>query len=165
MTTLQDTKKKVVLKALEEVKDPEIPVISVIDMGMITDVQISDLGAVKVLMTPTFVGCPAIEMIRQDIKKKVETLDFKDVEVIIDEKTRWTSNRLSAKGRKALKNFGLAPPPKHKGDVTLEMVEHAKCPHCGSENTTLRSPFGSTLCRAINYCFDCKQGFEQFKPL
>jgi len=152
-------------EALEEVKDPEIPVISVVDLGIITKVELTNDESATVFMTPTFVGCPAIHMMQNDIKKRVEQLGITNVTVLIDRSVAWTSDRITEKGREALKNFKLVPPVKHKGDITLEMLAEANCPFCGSSNTSLKNPFGPTLCRAIHYCYDCKQAFEQFKPV
>jgi ring-1,2-phenylacetyl-CoA epoxidase subunit PaaD len=157
---------QIILDALYDVKDPEIPVISVVDMGIITDVKVDeDANAAQVKMTPTFVGCPAINYMQQQIKKTVEELGYDKVEVIVDFDKRWSSNLISEKGRKQLEEFRLSPPPKHEGNITNELLEKAKCPNCGSTHTTLNSPFGPTLCRALHFCIDCKQGFEQFKPL
>ena len=153
-------------KALESVSDPEIPVISVIDLGIISGVNINANGKVSIKMTPTFAGCPAIKYMQDDIKKKVQDITgAENVEVIVDFENRWNSNKITDKGREALKNFGLAPPVKYTREFNVENMTAAKCPYCGSANTTFKTPFGSTLCRAIHYCNDCKQSFEQFKPL
>ena len=152
-----------ILNALHEVKDPEIPVISVVDLGIITDIKIED-NSVSVTMTPTFVGCPAIDFMKNQIKKRVEQLGFEKVEVVVDREYKWSTNDVSEKGKQLLKEFRLAPPPKISGDAGLADLQKIECPNCGSTNTTLNTPFGSTLCRAIHYCNDCKQTFEQFKP-
>lgn len=158
--------KEEILEALHEVKDPEIPVISVVDLGVITAVNVDALSQkVVVQMTPTFVGCPAIKYMQQQIKERVESLGFQEVEVTVDFTKRWSSNLVSERGRQQLESFRLSPPPLHEGEVTLDLLKQAACPHCGSKNTTLNSPFGPTLCRALHFCLDCKQGFEQFKPL
>lgn len=152
-------------QALEQVPDPEIPFISVVDLGIISKVDICGDG-IKITMTPTFSGCPAIQVIRNEIRDKVAAkLEREDVEVLVDFKTQWNSNMISEKGREALKNFGLAPPKKYKDELNVADIADVHCPHCGSENTTMNSPFGSTLCRAIHYCFNCHQSFEQFKPV
>jgi ring-1,2-phenylacetyl-CoA epoxidase subunit PaaD len=156
--------------ALEEVKDPEIPVISVVDMGMITNVELltTDNGqqAVRVTMTPTFVGCPAIEVIKQDIRGQLLKAGFAEVTVNVDFENRWSSDRMKPEAKVKLEKFGLAPPPELKDEeLSEEVLNRVRCPHCGSADTTLRSSFGSTLCRAIRFCFHCKQGFEQFKPV
>lgn len=157
---------KMIWSVLEQVPDPEIPTLSVVDLGIITAVELPAEKEVKVTMTPTFSGCPAINFMKQNIQSKIEEQlpDYK-VEVLVDFETQWSSNRISEEGLKKLKDFGLAPPKRYKGELDVDSIADVKCPYCGSENTTMNSPFGPTLCRAIHYCFDCKQGFEQFKPL
>ena len=151
--------------ALENVKDPEIPVLSVVDMGIITGVKLDGDNNCTINMTPTFVGCPAIDYIKKNIGSEVKKLGFDVVEVKVDFETQWTTNRMTPEAREKLEKFGLAPPPVINGELTLEQLNQVRCPHCGSTDTTLRSTFGSTLCRAIRFCFNCKQGFEQFKPV
>lgn len=158
--------KEEVLNVLQAVKDPEIPVISVVDLGVITDIQIISEDSIKVVMTPTFAGCPAIEVMKQGVYEQLKSIPgVKNVEVEVNYDIPWTSNRISPCGRRLLKDFGLAPPPEIKGEFSLEVLESVPCPYCNSRNTTLKSAFGSTLCRSIHYCNDCLQGFEQFKPL
>ncbi|MBL0308957.1 MAG: phenylacetate-CoA oxygenase subunit PaaJ [Bacteroidetes bacterium] len=159
-----------VWQVLENVKDPEIPVLSVIDMGIITAVQISnpkpETRNAIVIMTPTFVGCPAIEVMKKNIYEEVKKLGFDEVKVQVDFDVKWTSDRMKPEAKIKLEKFGLAPPPEMKDEeLSEEMLNRVRCPHCGSTDTTLRSSFGSTLCRAIRFCFNCKQGFEQFKPI
>ena len=151
---------------LENVKDPEIPVISVIDMGMITGVSIINNQSAIINLIPTFVGCPAIDVIKKSIREEIMKLGFDEVEVKVDFETQWTSNRMTAEAKIKLEKFGLAPPVELKDEeLTEEQLNNVRCPHCHSTDTTLRSAFGSTLCRAIRFCFNCKQGFEQFKPI
>lgn len=154
-----------IFKALEEVKDPEIPVLSVIDMGIITKVEANSFEWAKISMTPTFVGCPAIDVMKKDIEQAVLKAGFKKAEVSVDFETRWTSDRMSSHAKQKLETFGIAPPTHIDGEISEEALNKVRCPHCGSTDTTLNSPFGSTLCRAIRFCFHCKQGFEQFKPI
>lgn len=155
--------------ALQNVKDPEIPVLSVVDMGIITHVGclLDDEGhvTVEVTMTPTFVGCPAIDVMKSSIHHEVTKLGFDEVVVKVDFETQWTTARMSEGAKEKLEKFGLAPPPIIEGELTAEQLDKVRCPHCGSTDTTLRSAFGSTLCRAIRFCYNCKQGFEQFKPI
>jgi ring-1,2-phenylacetyl-CoA epoxidase subunit PaaD len=156
-----------VWKVMEEVPDPEIPTLSVVELGIINKVETDEANnSVRITMTPTFSGCPAIHYMKDQIRERVAALlpEFA-VEVIVDFETPWNSNRISEEGLKKLKNFGLAPPRRYKGSLDVASIAEVNCPHCGSENTTMNSPFGPTLCRAIHYCFDCKQSFEQFKPL
>ena len=150
--------------ALAEVMDPEIPVLSVIDLGIIEGIHIRE-GSVKVNMIPTFTACPAIHLMKDQIKEKMLSLGFKNVSVEVDKSISWNSDRISEAGRHKLKQFGLGISPQHHGHFDLKDIERARCPFCASENTTMNSLFGSTLCRSVHYCFDCRQSFERFKPL
>ena len=149
---------------LDEVKDPEIPVLSLVDLGVITDVSIEN-GKVRVEMTPTFVGCPAMEFMKQEIVEVLENRGLSDVSVDVSFREPWSSDKISEKGRMALKKFGLAPPPSGKTIPDIDVLEHATCPRCNGKNTEIRNLFGPTLCRSIHYCVDCREAFEQFKPL
>jgi ring-1,2-phenylacetyl-CoA epoxidase subunit PaaD len=167
---IADITEATVWLALENVKDPEIPVISIVDMGMITNVEIlttcNGQLATVVTITPTFVGCPAIEAIKQNIRGQLLKSGFTEVIVNVDFENRWSSDRMKPEAKLKLEKFGLAPPPELKDEeLSEEILNRVRCPHCGSTDTTLRSSFGSTLCRAIRFCFHCKQGFEQFKPV
>jgi ring-1,2-phenylacetyl-CoA epoxidase subunit PaaD len=150
--------------ALREVPDPEIPTVSVVDLGVILRVEL-DVPArhARVLLLPTFSGCPAIEIMRGLIRERVGRLGL-DVQVDVTREARWSSDRITEAGRAGLERAGVAPPGP-AGSAIIPLLEPAKCPHCGSRHTTLESAFGPTLCRAIAYCRDCKQPFEQFKPL
>ncbi|MBO9152895.1 1,2-phenylacetyl-CoA epoxidase subunit PaaD [Chitinophaga sp. GCM10012297] len=154
-----------IYKALEQVMDPEIPVLNVLDLGMITSVKVGDGDAVLIKMIPTFSACPAVELIRQNIRTTVEKELGASVTVEIDKEAHWHSNRMGPAAKEKLKNFGIAPPQVYNGEAYSEILMHTACPHCNSKNTYLRSPFGSTLCRAIHYCRECGHVFEHFKPL
>ncbi len=166
-----DKLKEKVWEGLAEVYDPEIPKLSVVDLGMITEIKIDSNGTLKITMTPTFAACPAINYIKENIKDKAEELkkdleDIKSTKVEVSYKEQWTSDRITKKGRKKLKEFGLTPPPsKKQEEINEESFKNVECPHCSSTDTELRTPFGSTLCRAIHYCNNCKETFEQFKPV
>jgi ring-1,2-phenylacetyl-CoA epoxidase subunit PaaD len=153
-----------VYKALEQVMDPEIPVLNVLDLGMITDVAVHDY-TVQIKMIPTFAACPAVSFIQERIREIVGRETNLPVEVRIDKAVHWHSNRLSDAAKEKLRNFGIAAPQVHEGELHAEVMLNTPCPHCSSKNTYLRSPFGSTLCRAIHYCKDCGMVFEQFKPV
>ena len=154
---------EVILKALEEVSDPEIPTVSIVDLGIITKIA-CDNGVVHVTMTPTFVGCPAIDVMKQGVEDVLKR--YTDSYVIdVNYDIPWDSNRISDKGREALKTFGLAPPPKYNLVLDLEVLHQVSCPYCNSKNTRMQTPFGPTLCRSIHYCDSCLQAFEQFKPV
>ncbi len=149
---------------LEEVKDPEIPVLSLVDLGVITAVKIED-EKIHIEMTPTFVGCPALDIMRQEIYDVLRKHSTKEIFVTVSFENPWSSDKISERGRLALKNFGLAPPPAGNIFLDLEILDHVTCPRCDSSNTEIRNIFGSTLCRSMHYCLDCKEAFEQFKPL
>jgi ring-1,2-phenylacetyl-CoA epoxidase subunit PaaD len=158
------TSNEEILEALREVMDPEIPTLSVIDLGMIGEVFIED-ESVIVNLIPTFTACPAIKLLQHQIREKVSSLGFENVSVVKDDSITWSTNRISEAGKMKLEKFGLGIPQRHEGNFSLEDIEHSSCPHCNSTNTTMNSLFGSTLCRSIHFCFDCKQSFERFKPL
>ena len=148
--------------ALAAIPDPEIPAIGLVDLGVIGEVRIGpDLVHVELL--PTFVGCPAIDVMRRQIGERLTELGVADrVEVDVSFATPWTSERISRAGRERLRLSGFAPPVMTD---ELAVLPIAECPYCGSRNTTLDNPFGPTLCRAIYHCADCRQPFEQFKRI
>jgi ring-1,2-phenylacetyl-CoA epoxidase subunit PaaD len=153
---------------LDQVPDPEIPAISVVDLGIVTRVTVEDNGAVQVILTPTFAGCPALKWMEKTVREALLEAGAPEVEVQTTFENPWTSERISESGREKIRNFGLAPPPRRRPGCVgpdLEALAHAVCPRCGSENTSMKSPFGPTLCRSLHYCFDCLEAFEQFKPL
>jgi ring-1,2-phenylacetyl-CoA epoxidase subunit PaaD len=149
---------------LEEVKDPEIPVLSLVDLGVITQILIEG-GVVKIEMTPTFVGCPAMDFMKSEILSVLKDHGAKDVLIDITFRKPWSSDLISDKGKEVLKKFGLAPPPATGVFSDIEILEHARCPRCDGNNTELKTFFGPTLCRSIYYCHTCREAFEQFKPL
>lgn len=154
-----------VYSAIHTVSDPEIPSISVVDLGIITDVEVTQ-DAVNVRMTPTFVGCPAIEVMRSDVEQAVQNIaGTRRVNVVVNFDIPWDTNRVTEAGRKALLQHGLAPPVEYSFELELDVLQHTACPFCGSTDTVLKSPFGPTLCRSLHYCNTCKQGFEGFKPV
>ena len=153
--------------ALADVADPEIPAVSIVDMGMIREVRV-DRDTATVVVLPTFTGCPAVPIIRRDVETAVARID--GIETVIVEMTftpPWTTDRITDEGRTKLREFGLAPPtgsgPVLITDIGLPTV--ALCPFCGSSETHNENPFGPTPCRALYYCDACKNPFEQFKPV
>lgn len=159
--------------ALAQIADPEIPSISLVDLGVIGSVTFEPSSAggerLSVELLPTFVGCPAIEVMRQQIGERLAELHLVD-EVVVDlgYAVPWTSDRITPAGREALRASGFAPPRQigsvFSGDA-LTVLPIVTCPYCASRNTTLENPFGPTLCRAIYHCADCRQPFEAFKPV
>ena len=154
-----------VWELLETVKDPEIPVVSLVEMGIVRDVVISVDGDVTVKITPTFSGCPALHTMKEDIVDRLNAAGIGSVTVEMVYSPPWTSDWISDAGREKLRLFGLAPAPRHGGNFEVLLLDAVSCPYCGSLNTSLRNSFGSTLCRMIFYCNGCQQPFEQFKPL
>lgn len=153
--------------ALQSVKDPEIPAVSVVEMGMIRDVEV-DGNTVNVTVLPTFTGCPAVEMIKHDVTTAVAAIaGVEQVQVDLSFDPPWTTDRITALGRKKLKEFGLAPPTGNGPVLVTEigLPTSANCPFCGSTNTRNETLFGPTPCRAVYYCDDCRNPFEQFKPV
>jgi ring-1,2-phenylacetyl-CoA epoxidase subunit PaaD len=154
-------------RVLSEIPDPELPRISLVDLGVILRVEL-DAAALRarVLLMPTFLGCPALQLMREQIGERLQS-EFPGLAVRVDvtDEQLWSSDRIGEQGRRKLAEAGIAPPPRVANTSTLFFLEPAVCPHCGSRSTTLDSAFGPTLCRAIGYCRDCRQPFEQFKPL
>ena len=159
--------KSQVLTWLQAVKDPEIPTISLVDLGVVRAVEIDEAtGGVYVQLTPTFAGCPAMDYMKRDVERTLLAHGVPSVRVEISLREAWSSDMLTAAGREALRTHRLSPPPVLGNTVLdLDFLEYAECPNCHGHNTELRTPFGATLCRAVHFCFDCKQIFEQFKPI
>jgi ring-1,2-phenylacetyl-CoA epoxidase subunit PaaD len=155
-----------VWEALAEIPDPEIPVISLVDLGVIRDVEVSN-GMVRVEFTPTFLGCPAQEVMRDAIAASIRELGAEpQVDVVLDDS--WSTDRISPEGREKLRESGFAPPaPREASAPKLVQLERAafRCPYCGSTDTKLENIFGPTPCRSLRYCASCRQPFEQFKTI
>lgn len=151
-------------KILEGIPDPEIPVVSIVELGIVREIRLSERKLV-VSITPTFAGCPALMAIQEQITEALLASGFPSVDVEVALNPAWTTDWLSADTRQKFREFGIAPPPIHKGEIDLILVEEADCPYCGSSETMLKNSFGPTLCRAIFFCNACRQPFEQFKAL
>jgi ring-1,2-phenylacetyl-CoA epoxidase subunit PaaD len=152
--------------ALAELEDPEIPVISIVDLGVVRNVQV-DAERVHVEFTPTFLGCPALEVMRAQMTEAIEGLGAEaDVELVLDDS--WSTDRITPEGRAKLRAAGFAPPaPRGTAPPKLVQLQSQvfRCPYCGSNATTLENIFGPTPCRSIRYCTSCRQPFEQFKTI
>jgi len=161
MVTVDD-----IWSALAEIPDPEIPVISLVDLGVIKGVEVED-NRVRIDFTPTFLGCPALEPMQRAMEAKVEELGAKaEVRVVLDDS--WSTDRITPEGREKLRLAGFAPPaPRPAGKLELVQLERGvfRCPYCGSTETKLENLFGPTPCRSIRYCNACRQPFEQFKTI
>ena len=151
-------------EALSEVPDPEIPIVSLVELGIVRAISFNS-HAVHVTITPTFAGCPAYEVMGEQITAAVRELGVEDVSVEVTHNPPWTSEWITEEARGKLKAAGLAPPPRHAGDFAVALLLPVSCPRCGSMDTKLQNSFGSTPCRMIFTCKDCLEPFEQFKPL
>ena len=181
------------MAALGDVPDPEIPAVSIVELGMVGDVEVGERG-IRVELLPTFVGCPALEIIRDAVEQRLGELG-PPVHVEVTFATPWTSDRISPAGREKLRGSGFAPPPHLREGRALPVLDAragldargspdasadptslasrtgdadpdaVACPYCGSGRTTLENVFGPTQCRSIHHCADCRQPFEAFKPI
>jgi ring-1,2-phenylacetyl-CoA epoxidase subunit PaaD len=150
--------------AVAAVPDPEIPVVTIEDLGILRDVTVADDGRVEVTLTPTYSGCPATEAIRADVEQALADHGFADASVRMVLAPAWTTDWISEEGRRKLAEFGIVPPGRCQpaGVVTVELV---RCPQCGSADTRLLSRFGSTACKSLRVCNRCREPFDHFKPL
>ena len=155
-----------VWEALAEIPDPEIPVISLVDLGVVKNVAVEG-ERVRVEFTPTFMGCPALERMRTLMEDSIRELGGEpQVQVLLDDS--WSTDRISPEGREKLREAGFAPPaPRAAGTPTLVQLQSKafRCPYCGSTETRLDNIFGPTPCRSVRYCESCRQPFEQFKTI
>jgi ring-1,2-phenylacetyl-CoA epoxidase subunit PaaD len=150
---------------LEEVFDPEVPVLSVVDLGIIRNIEITNEGPV-ITITPTYSGCPAMDVISMNIRLKMLEHGYKNVQIKSNLSPAWTTDWMTEKGKQQLKAYGIAPPNPSQSVCTpglFQQEESIQCPHCNSYNTTLISQFGSTACKALYKCNDCKEPFDYFK--
>jgi ring-1,2-phenylacetyl-CoA epoxidase subunit PaaD len=160
-------------KILEEVKDPEVPVLSIIDLGIVRNVQLTsplssstgESPAVRLTITPTYSGCPAMDVIQMDIRLKLLEKGYRNIQIQQSLSPAWTTDWMSEEGKKKLKEFGIAPPNPKQQFCSAEMFqqEAVKCPHCDSFHTEVISQFGSTACKALYRCLNCKEAFDYFK--
>jgi len=157
-------------KILEEVKDPEVPVLSIIDLGILRKVELTPLPGrdepqVKLFITPTYSGCPAMDVITMDIRLKLIEKGFRTVSIQQQLSPAWTTDWMTEEGKQKLKAYGIAPPNPKQQFCTTEMFqqEAVQCPRCDSYHTELISQFGSTACKSMYRCLDCKEAFDYFK--
>ncbi|HKD93992.1 MAG TPA: 1,2-phenylacetyl-CoA epoxidase subunit PaaD [Gaiellaceae bacterium] len=151
-----------VWEALEEIPDPEIPVVSLVDLGVIRSVDVEN-GHVRIEFTPTFLGCPALEFMKRAMEEKVP-----GAEVIVVQDDSWSTDRITPSGREKLRAAGFAPPAPREATAPklVQLQAHVfRCPYCGSTETRLENIFGPTPCRSLRYCESCRQPFEQFKTI
>ncbi len=165
-----------VWEALTTVYDPEIPVLNIVEMGLVREVahigatadtpdSSHDGGNVRVVITPTFSGCPALAVIEANVATAVRGAGVEHVEVSTRLSPPWSTDEMTDEARRKLEEFGIAPPQPHGGLLQIALDAPVRCPRCGHPDTRLRNPFGSALCREIRTCQACEETFEAFKPL
>ncbi len=155
-------------RALEGVPDPEVPVISVVELGIVRGLEVTEAGAVTVTITPTYSGCPAMFEIEKDVRAALEAAGASSVEVRTVLSPAWTTDWIPESAREKLRSYGIAPPGKADGGALVTLTRArppVPCPWCGSSATELRSEFGSTACKAIHVCTSCRQPFDEFKAI
>jgi ring-1,2-phenylacetyl-CoA epoxidase subunit PaaD len=159
-----------IFAVLQGVKDPEVPVLSVIELGIVRDVEMEGMHAVTVVVTPTYSGCPAMQVIEDDILAALRARGVEHARVRTTYAPAWTTDWMTDEAKAKLEAYGIAPPGRAPtGDEDLVPLQRradvVRCPYCQSENTEVRSQFGSTACKSIRFCNGCQQPFEQFKAI
>ena len=148
---------------LSTVSDPEVPVLTIMDLGIVRDVIInspSEDGGIEIIITPTYTGCPAMDMISMNIRLALMEHGFNNIKITSVLSPAWTTDWMSEEGKRKLKEYGIAPPKGNAGTIAADGIE---CPQCHSFNTKLLSEFGSTACKSLYQCQDCKEPFDYFK--
>ncbi|MBC7587431.1 MAG: phenylacetate-CoA oxygenase subunit PaaJ [Chitinophagaceae bacterium] len=148
---------------LSTVSDPEVPVLTIMDLGIVRDVIInspSGDGGIEIIITPTYTGCPAMDMIGMNIRLALMEHGFNNIKITSVLSPAWTTDWMSEEGKRKLKEYGIAPPKGNAGTIAAHGIE---CPQCHSFNTKLLSEFGSTACKSLYQCQDCKEPFDYFK--
>lgn len=154
--------KQEILNLLSEIPDPEIPVITILELGILRDVIINN-DTVEVTITPTYSGCPAMKQIENDILSKLKENKVDKVKIKMVYHPAWTTDWIPQEAKEKLKKYGIAPPEKTTMDKGSLLGKKKTCPHCGSNNIEIVSQFGSTACKALYKCLDCKEPFDYFK--
>ena len=154
-------------EVLRQIPDPEVPVISLCELGIVRDLR-ETAGGLEVVLTPTYSGCPATELIQDDVRAALAA--FGDIQITMQRAPAWTTDWISDEGRRKLKDYGIVPPGPVSGVQPIRLVHRASisqlaCPRCGSTQTEKLSAFGSTACKALYRCLACREPFEYFKPL
>ncbi len=152
-------------RVLDAVPDPEVPALSLVDLGVVREVNVAGRG-IEVVLTPTYSGCPATEVIRRSVVEALEAEGLGPVKVTQRLAPAWTTDWISAEGRRKLREYGIAPPGPAAAEATIRIrPRELACPRCGSMNTERLSAFGSTACKALHRCLACREPFEHFKPI
>jgi ring-1,2-phenylacetyl-CoA epoxidase subunit PaaD len=170
LTAMKEDRKEFLLKILETVKDPEVPVLSIMDLGIVRDVEwveeAEDKGFWNITITPTYSGCPAMDMISTQIRMTLYAAGIHAFKINTTLSPAWTTEWMTASGKEKLRAYGIAPPhplPKHYTDTVIADLDPVVCPRCRSAHTHMISEFGSTACKALYQCDDCKEPFDYFK--
>ena len=158
------TEKENIYSLLHEIPDPEIPVISIVELGVIRDVVLNG-KYIEVTITPTYSGCPAMKQMEDDVRKKLQEKGFENIKINTVFNPPWTTDWLTADARQKLQDYGIAPPEENTTDKSFltNKPKHITCPRCKSRNTMMVSQFGSTACKALYKCNDCLEAFDYFK--
>lgn len=171
MSAVATTTPAEVARAVREVADPEIPVLTIDDLGLVRELEVDEAArVVRVTITPTYSGCPAMEVIRRGVAEAVASRGYR-ADVITRLSPAWTTDWMSGRGKEALRRFGISPPGERAaagpaGPVPVGLSRrHVACPTCGSTATEELSRFGSTACKALRRCLECREPFEEFKPI
>jgi ring-1,2-phenylacetyl-CoA epoxidase subunit PaaD len=149
---------------LSKIQDPEIPVLTLVEMKIIRSVKVES-GEVSVVMSPTFIGCPALEHMKDEIRRRLGELGCETVNIAMTFSPPWSTDMLDEPVLEKLRAYGIAPPPRFEGDIVETLAKPVPCPFCGSEQTRVQSTFGATLCKQMFVCESCRQPFERFKPV
>lgn len=154
-----------ILSLLSEIPDPEIPVISIIELGVIRDISIIDNTSISLKITPTYSGCPAMKQIEDDVRNKLTENGFTNITIITIYSPPWTTDWITAEAKEKLRKYGIAPPENTTEDKSwlTGKIKSIACPRCKSQNTKLISQFGSTACKALYQCSECLEPFDYFK--
>ena len=157
--------KEQILSLLSEIPDPEIPVISIIELGVIRDITMIDNTSISLKITPTYSGCPAMKQIEDDVRKKLTENGFTNITIITIYSPPWTTDWITAEAKEKLRKYGIAPPENTTEDKSwlTGKIKSIACPRCKSQNTKLISQFGSTACKALYQCSECLEPFDYFK--
>lgn len=157
--------KESVISLLSEIPDPEIPVITIVELGVIRDVIISDKETIEVIITPTYSGCPAMKQMEDDVRSKLAEHGFNTIKITTVYDPAWTTDWLSEEAKLKLQKYGIAPPEESTTDKSFltGKPKHVTCPRCKSKNTVMISQFGSTACKALYKCNECLEVFDYFK--
>lgn len=148
---------------LDEIRDPEIPAISITDLGIVRDVRYARDSALEVVLTPTYSGCPATRVIRDNVERTLHEHEIKNFRIVTQLSPAWTTDWISLRGRERLREFGIVPPSRSLGDGLVILSSEVSCPRCGSKRARETSRFGSTPCKALYRCEACGEPFDYFK--